>query len=650
MLREDWMLVPTPIGELEPVRSPDGEIEDFRWIAANPATVELVLGDRDDTLVGRTILGVMPFLKGQPIIDFMIEVFETGQGGQFVTSQGSRKDLFGMRFMARFAPLGHSLISTLEDVSSLIEAREAAVDKHHMFETACDHSVHGLILSDKDGNVHYANAAMCDMLGYSAEELHGLTSAEVVHPDDIGRNRDIVELLADGTLSQDVHEKRYIKADGSVLHVSVALTVVQKYRDGAALYINHVRDITQQREQVLRLKQALVQAEEAARLKSQFLANMSHEIRTPLNGIIGMAQILQHTELTDDQAENLAVLQESGHTLMALLNDILDLSKIEAGKLDVTPVKADLRHKLSRMFKLHEMAAAEKGVAFRSVIHPTVPSRLVFDPVRVRQCLDNLLANAVKFTSAGEIIIAITCGENVRGEHLVTVHVSDTGTGIPPEKQNQVFEAFQQVDGTVTRSHGGSGLGLAITRQLATLMGGGLSVKSEVGRGSVFTLTFKAGATVSPRLSPHAIRIEDPVSSPVPQLGQRRVLIVDDNSINRRVARILLSNYGIESDEATEGIEALDRLATQTYDLVLLDIHMPVLDGVRTFERLRQLPGGARDVPVIALTADAMSGDREKYLAMGMTGYVSKPIDERVLIAEIGRVLQTEISPLAKRA
>ncbi|MEM0986447.1 MAG: ATP-binding protein [Pseudomonadota bacterium] len=646
MSRENWTRIPTAVGELEPVRDDSGKIKDFRWLYANPATADLLLNDARVDLTGKTILEVAPFLKGDPIIDFMAKSFEEKSRTRFVSTQKLQRLVGGMRFVARFETLGHTLISTLEDVSDLARAHDDAIDERRMFEAACDHSVHGLLFTDRRGKIQYANEAIASMLGYDRAALQRRSVNDLIHTDAYEDDVKLSRALLDGSIKQDIRDKVFIRADGSEMYVSVAMSVVDDFIDGKPLFIGHIRDVTRQREQDRRLKQALVQAEEAARLKSQFLANMSHEIRTPLNGVIGMAQVLEHSELTPEQAENLAVLKESGNTLMVLLNDILDLSKIEAGKLDITPVKADLRHKLSRVFRVHRVAASEKGLGFRTVIHPSVPSRLVFDPIRLRQCLDNLISNAVKFTEEGEIIVAITSGENIRGEHLITVHVSDTGTGIPEHMQEKIFDAFQQMDGTRTRSHGGTGLGLAITRQLATIMGGSLSLKSEVGKGSVFTLCIKTGATESPTLSPNEIKfVEVDRDQPV-KLSRKRALIVDDNEINRRVAKSLLSSYNIDCDEAGDGLQALEILDNHDFDVVLLDIHMPVMDGVRTFEKIRQKPGRAGVVPVIALTADAMSGDREKFLGLGMTGYVSKPIDERALVTEIGRVLQTDIAPL----
>ncbi len=389
-----------------------------------------------------------------------------------------------------------------------------------------------------------------------------------------------------------------------------------------------------------RLQGARSASEAANAAKSQFIANMSHEIRTPLNGVLGMAQALLGDELSKKQRECVDIILDSGHTLMSVVNDVLDLSKIEAGKLEVTPTPSPLRQSVQRLVTLWGARADERGVALRLDIDPMTPALLEFDEVRVRQCVSNLISNAIKFTEEGAVDVAIACrpmGASMSDDVLVTICVSDTGIGIPPEVQERLFAAFEQADGSTSRLFGGTGLGLAITRSLARMMGGDVTVSSEVGQGSTFTLTFRAG------------RVEQAAEAPDPEtldatgkvvLDGLTLLIVDDNQVNRMVTRALLKDFNIEILEAADGQQALDIIETgQRIDLVFLDMHMPVLDGPATLERLRNGPEAWRDLPVIALTADAMAGDRERYTALGMDGYVSKPIEGGALVAEATRVL-----------
>lgn len=464
-------------------------------------------------------------------------------------------------------------------------------------------------------------------------------------------------------------------------------------------------DLTEERARAKELKAARRAAEAASDAKSEFLAAMSHEIRTPLNGILGMAQALSARDLAVEELDMVTTILESSKSLMTILNDILDLSKIEAGKLELSPVEGDLRHKLTRLQKFYLPTAEEKGLYLKLVFDPNVPSRFIFDPVRVRQAVSNLISNAIKFTSTGGVIVAVKSEEIQEADalHKVTIHVSDTGIGIPSERREHLFNNFSQVDSSTTRKFGGTGLGLAIARRLSRMMNGDITVASQEGKGSVFTMSFmaKKGAAVIPRKSEtrgqtniRAVPLDQPgetvpsqpidtkpvkasppassdftemdpdeeaasewieeLSRPARGAGAQekvdrtmknlrglRVLIVDDNAVNRRVARLLIEPQGLIATEAENGREALDMLENENFDMVLLDMHMPVMDGRETIKYIRGSSKHWKTIPVIALTADAMSGDREKCLGLGMDGYVPKPVDQRELFVEILEVLNS---------
>jgi signal transduction histidine kinase/ActR/RegA family two-component response regulator len=371
-------------------------------------------------------------------------------------------------------------------------------------------------------------------------------------------------------------------------------------------------------------------ANAASRAKSEFLAMMSHEIRTPLNGVLGMAQALAMDDLAAGQREKLDVILASGETLTALLNDILDLSKIEAGKLEITPVDSDIAAVLDRAVDLFAPRARERGLQLAITRDGDGPDWLKLDRVRVHQCLTNLVSNAVKFTGSGAISVRWST-QCTNGDCSVRIAVTDTGIGMDAEAMNRLFNAFTQADGSTTRRFGGTGLGLAITRRLARMMGGDVLVASEPGRGSTFTLTFTAQpALTRPRRTRPA-----PGETHAAPAGAVRILLVDDNATNRQVARLFLARLHAEITEAENGAEALARLAERPFDLVLLDVHMPVMDGCETIRRIRASDRPWRTLPVIALTADAMEGDRERFVAMGMTDYLAKPIDRRALLNAI---------------
>ncbi len=465
-------------------------------------------------------------------------------------------------------------------------------------------------------------------LGYTPEELLGTSEhyLTLVHPDDLALVQERLRCLARGESVESV-QFRLLAKNGSFHWVENRVTPV--WDDAGRLLgaEGMLIDITE-------IKKMQEKLEFANKAKNAFLANMSHEIRTPLNGVLGMAQVLERESLTAPQAECVRTILDSGETLMALLNDVLDLSKIEAGKLNIQPINAELRSLFVHLHKLFLPRALEKSLTLDIEIDPAIPDVLRFDYVRVHQCVANLISNAVKFTPDGGVNIAVT-HRPIGADYLISVAVSDTGIGIDDEVAASLFSEFSQADESTTRQFGGTGLGLAISRKLARKMGGDIAVASKPGIGSTFIFTFRA----SPASLVKEFKPDQKTGASAGVLQGIRVLLVDDNAINRGVARLLLAPSGVLVTEAANGREALDLLARQSFDLVLLDVHMPILDGNETIKQIRAADVPWRDMPVIALTADTMPGDRARLLSIGMTGYVSKPIEQRVLIQEIQRVL-----------
>jgi len=397
-------------------------------------------------------------------------------------------------------------------------------------------------------------------------------------------------------------------------------------------------DITALRERERELKNARKAAEAANEAKSAFLANISHEIRTPLNGILGMTHLLASSNLTDEQRDQIETILDSGKTLMAILNDVLDLSKIEAGKFEIAPIDSDLAHQLLRLSKLWTPRAVEKGLTLTLDIDPAMEEYMRFDPIRVRQCISNLVSNAIKFTLRGSITVSATA-RPVDDDHFeVKLSVTDTGIGVDAEAIDRLFAPFTQADATTSRQFGGTGLGLSISRKLARLMGGDVTVMSEPGKGSTFTFTFQAERG---RASEVVVADNDvDKTGGTRRASDLRLLLVDDHPLNRKVARMFLQPLNIEIVEAENGEEALFHLDAQHFDLMLLDMHMPVMNGKETLRRIRAEDSPHRDLGVIVLTADSLGPDNTDYEEMGADGYIRKPIDHRELVLEIGRVLE----------
>ncbi len=375
-------------------------------------------------------------------------------------------------------------------------------------------------------------------------------------------------------------------------------------------------------------------AEKASAAKSEFLARMSHEIRTPLNGVLGMARLMSLEAQDPRTLERLQVVTRSGEMLLSLLNDVLDVSRIEAGAMRLSPERFDLRALIEEVRRLFTPMAHEKGLRITASIEPGSHADLVADAGRIRQCLINLVANAVKFTETGEVAVRASAHADGEGKAWVTLRVEDTGPGVPPDQLETIFAAFSQTDEGASRRHEGAGLGLTIVRRLARMMGGDARVENRAGGGAVFTVTLGADLPAEAR-KPAARSLPVDLAA----LAGCKVLIVDDNAVNLTVAEEFLRALGAETLKAASGEAALDLLRRESVDLCMLDVHMPGMDGLEVLRRIRAGETGRPRLPVLALTADAMPGDRERFLAAGMDGYLAKPVEFDTMAHETGRVL-----------
>ena len=523
-----------------------------------------------------------------------------------------------------------------QNITELVDARDQAAIMHDRLEIAMSAASAGVYEIDLRSSERWTSPQYQALAGAEALTRHATMPFGMYHDDDIPAVRDSWERCLRSREVESIDARLY-RPNGGEQWVRLFMRVQRNEHGVPARAVGLMLDIQQQKSQELALIEAKKQAEAATIAKSNFLASMSHEIRTPLNGVLGMAQSLVNDGLLGDQREKVDVILESGKTLTALLNDVLDLSKIEAGKIEIAYTDGELSVTLDRLRQLFLSKAVERGLSIELNLPKNMPRMLSYDPVRVRQCVGNLLSNAIKFTERGHVKVDVGCTEAAAGKWLVSVAVTDTGIGMTDAVLQRLFSTFTQADATITRRFGGSGLGLAITRQLARLMGGDVTVTSEPGTGSTFTLTFLADAVTEENAGGHSIDQALPAitDAQLQRLRGIKILLVDDNAVNRQVVKLFTARLGPKFVEAVNGQEAIDRLRDEAFDLVLLDVHMPVMDGKEAIRRIRASNEAWATLPVIALTADAMSGDREKYLALGMSDYVSKPLDQRELTTKI---------------
>jgi len=535
------------------------------------------------------------------------------------------------------------LVEMSMDISYALDnfARETARQKaeialeeaKELFELLFDTSPDAALISRiDDGVITYINEVFIELFGFSREEIVGNTTLKLKlwTPED--RQRFVDELRSHGFCRN--LEFQFRRKDGSFFFGSLSANVTNI--EGVPHIISNTRDITERKQAEEQLLIAKNDAESANRAKSDFLANMSHEIRTPMNGVIGMTQLLEMTELTEEQREYVEALKLSGKNLLTLISDILDLSKIEAGKIILELAEFSLHQSIKDVVLMQKTVAYEKHIALEQNLSKDIPPLLIGDQLRIKQILLNLLGNAVKFTSQGNVAISTQLLEKHDDFVLIQLAVRDSGIGISPESLDAIFKPFTQEDGSISRKYGGTGLGLTISLRLAELMGGTITVESSPGVGSCFTVTlpFTVGREISTIQTATSITTCGWDGPPL------RILFAEDDQVNIKFGASLLKKMGLDVTVVENGRECLTALEQGTFDLVLMDIQMPVMNGEEALKEIRtKEQGTSYHQLVIALTAYSMRGDMERFLEEGFDGYVSKPLSSRELVAEMKQVM-----------
>jgi len=535
-------------------------------------------------------------------------------------------------------------------------------DSEARYRGIFENAVEGIFRLDRAGGLHGANPALARLMGHASPQAL-MQAANGGRPVFTPAQVDALFAVLDRDGEIAGMELGLTRADGRPIWVQLnarrsqgdafdGLLSDMTARQEAVEALRGHRDRLEEavRERTAQLEDAMKRAEVANLAKSEFLANMSHEIRTPMNAILGMSQLALDSGLDAQQHNYVRKVHRSAELLLGILNDILDFSKIEAGKLDIEAVPFDVGDVLEDLAGVLGMQAAEKGLALRFVRPPGLPKALIGDPSRLRQVLLNLGNNAVKFTERGEIAVGVEVVERDASAVRLCFEVRDTGIGIDEAQRLRLFQPFSQADASTSRRFGGTGLGLAISRQLVNLMGGELAVDSAPGRGSRFHFVLRLPLPADAADRP-PVRPEDTLRDLRARLSGARVLLVEDNPINREVALDVLQRAGVVVEVAGDGREALDLLARQRFDAVLMDCQMPVMDGYAATRALRQQPA-LQALPVIAMTANVMVGDRERVFEAGMNDHVAKPIRFDDLLGTlarwIGRPAQAPASPAAR--
>lgn len=531
----------------------------------------------------------------------------------------------------------NQVLGFAQDVTDQVIAEQALIESEHSLREAQSLAKLGSWNHDLASGKTTYSEEMYRILEMD-QSREGLSVEEyfaIMHPDD----RDEFEAVLKEAITNNqpyTMEHRAILPPHTVKHLLAHGRPITDRYGKVVRIIGALQDVTTQVKKDQEIRKAKEIAEKAARVKQEFLANMSHEIRTPMNAILGFSRLLLRSDLLSDQREYAQSIYESADTLLVVINDILDFSKIEAGKLAIEQVHFNLRKQLNLLSRLFSVKVDEGSVRLLFDTDPKLPEALVGDPVRIYQIINNLVSNAIKFTERGHVKVTTTVVHQEHEQCKVQISVQDTGIGIASDKLETIFESFSQEKGDTTRRYGGTGLGLSIVKRLVALMKGEITATSQEGAGSVFTVTFPLSVGDVARIQSELAPID---SLSLELLENCRILLAEDNRNNQILAKKFLTDVGCQIDIAANGQEAVEKVRDTAYDVVLMDIQMPMMDGIQATQAIRKFSGASGKIPIIAMTAHALKEEENSYRRQGMNEYISKPFDPRQLYATLLKVL-----------
>lgn len=618
--------------------------QDGRYLMSNKANADM-RGFEPEEMIGKTVRELLGADDAAIYEETDRQVVETRKPvereARVRGADGVVRDLFSSKFPViaedgRFIAIG----SVLNDITELKQAQKA-LQEGNALTTAFLNNANAMMMvkEPKYGRCLLVNKTMADFAGRTPDEMIGKTVAEIYSEDAARRYEKMDELVKESGMPIE-RETPAVDSNGVVHDVLINKFPITVAGDEIIAIGSVVTNVTERNRIEAELKAAKEEAERVAEAKSDFIAVISHEVRTPMNGVLGMARLMLEQPLLAEQQSQIQTIVESSEALLTILNDLLDVSKLEAGKLELETVPFATRTLITDTANVMASRAKEKGLKLELNIAQGVPAALLGDANRLRQILLNLLSNAIKFTDRGRVIVAARGLETLSGTFKLVLSVTDTGIGIPRDEAGKLFSPYFQAAVDVNRERGGTGLGLSICRQLAELMGGEVTLESSLGEGSTFTLSVPLEITDD---APQRVAKETGQLGMAANGPRLRILMVEDNPINRKVAEGLLAKLGHKVFSAENGQEALNRIAEDDpYDIVLMDRHMPVMDGIEATKRIRAIDGPESTIPIIALTAAATPREIETCLESGMNDVVTKPIDPAQLTTALLRVARSD--------